>query len=98
MPRPRPSFLSVLLAILAAAALVGLGRLTAPAPAAARARGYHDGAVAGHAEGFLVGRAEGLQEGQAAAATAELPHQVAGLSDRTVTSSGPPQVTHGPVV
>ena len=73
MPRPRPSFLAVLLAILAAAVLVGLGRLTAPAPAAARVRGYHDGTVAGHAEGFLAGRAEGLQEGQALAATAGLP-------------------------
>jgi hypothetical protein len=79
MPRPRPSFLSVLLAILAAAALVGLGRLTGPAPVAARARGYHDGAVAGHAEVFLAGRAEGLQEGQAVAATAGLP---SGARDR----------------
>jgi hypothetical protein len=73
MPRPRPPLLAVLLAILAAAALVGLGRLTAPSPAAARARGYHDGTTAGYADGFSAGRAQGLQEGQATAATAALP-------------------------
>jgi hypothetical protein len=59
-------------AILAAIALVVLGRLTAP-PSAARARGYHDGSVAGYADGFRAGRAEGLQEGQALAETAALP-------------------------
>jgi hypothetical protein len=79
MPRPRPPVLAVLLGILAAAALVGLGRLTAPAPDAARARGYHDGTVAGYADGFSAGRAQGLQEGQAVAATADLP---AGSRDR----------------
>ena len=73
MPRPRPPVLVVLLGILAAAALVGLGRLTAPAPDAARARGYHDGTVAGYADGFSAGRAQGLQEGQVVAATADLP-------------------------
>jgi hypothetical protein len=73
MPRPRPPLLAVLLAILAAAALVGLGRLTAPSPAAARARGYHDGTTAGYADGFSAGRAQGLQEGQATAATVTLP-------------------------
>jgi hypothetical protein len=57
MPRPRPPVLAVLLGILAAAALAGLGRLTAPAPDAARARGYHDGTVAGYADGFSAGRA-----------------------------------------
>jgi hypothetical protein len=72
MPRPRPPLLAVLLAILAAAALVGLGRLTAPT-AAARARGYHDGTVAGYADGFSAGRAQGFQEGQAVAETANLP-------------------------
>ena len=79
MPRPRPPVLAVLLGILAAAALVGLGRLTAPAPDAAQARGYHDGTVAGYADGFSAGRAQGLQEGQAVAATADLP---AGSRDR----------------
>jgi hypothetical protein len=59
-------------AILAAVALVVLGRVTAP-PSAARARGYHDGSVAGYADGFRAGRAEGLQEGQALAETAALP-------------------------
>jgi hypothetical protein len=73
MPRPRPPLLAVLLGILAAAALFGLGRVTAPATGAARARGYHDGAVAGSADGFQAGRAQGLQEGQAIAATAPLP-------------------------
>ena len=72
MPRPRPPLLTVLLAILAAAALVGLGRATAPAPAA-RARGYHEGTVAGYADGFQAGRAQGLREGQAIAETATLP-------------------------
>jgi hypothetical protein len=55
-----------------AAALVVLGRATAP-PSAARARGYRDGTVAGYADGFRAGRAEGLQEGQAIAETAGLP-------------------------
>ena len=73
MPRPRPPLLAVLLGILAAAALVGLGRVTAPDPAAARSRGYHDGTVAGYADGVQAGRAQGLQEGQAIAATAPLP-------------------------
>ena len=73
MPRHRPPLLAVLLAILAAAALVGLGRLTAPSPAAARARGYHDGTTAGYADGLSAGHAQGLQEGQATAATATLP-------------------------
>ena len=59
-------------AVLAAVALVALGRATAP-PSAARARGYHDGSVAGYADGFRAGRAEGLQEGQALAETAALP-------------------------
>jgi hypothetical protein len=65
MSRPRPPLLAVLLAILAAAALVGLGRATAPDPAAARSRGYRDG--------FRDGRAEGLQEGRGLAETAALP-------------------------
>ena len=73
MPRQRPPLLAVLLAILAAAALVGLGRLTAPSPAAARARGYHDGTTAGYADGFSAGHAQGLREGQAIAQTASLP-------------------------
>jgi hypothetical protein len=59
-------------AILAAVALVALGRATAPT-SAARAGGYHDGSVAGYADGFRAGRAEGLQEGQALADTAGLP-------------------------
>jgi hypothetical protein len=59
-------------AILAAVALVALGRLTAP-PSAARSRGYHDGSVAGYADGFRAGRAQGLQEGQALGETAALP-------------------------
>jgi hypothetical protein len=73
MPRPRPPLLAVLLAILVAAALVGLGRATAPASTAARARGYHDGTTAGYADGFQAGRAQGLQEGRAIAETAKLP-------------------------
>jgi hypothetical protein len=73
MPRPRPPLLAVLLGILVAAGLVGLGRVTAPDPAAARSRGYHDGTVAGYADGVQAGRAQGLQEGQAIAATAPLP-------------------------
>jgi hypothetical protein len=79
MPRPRPSVLAVLLGLLAAAALVGLGRVTAPSATAARARGYHDGTTSGYADGFQAGRAQGLQEGQATAATATLP---AGARDR----------------
>jgi len=80
MPRPRPPRLAVLVAILAAAALVGLGRATAPAPGAARARGYHDGTAAGYVDGFQAGRAQGLQEGQAIAETSKLPP---GARDRT---------------
>jgi hypothetical protein len=63
---------AVAIAVLAAAALVGLGRATAPT-AAARARGYHDGTTAGYADGFSAGRAEGVREGQAIAETAGLP-------------------------
>ena len=63
---------AVALAVLAAAALVGLGRATAPTTAA-RARGYHDGTTAGYADGFSAGRAEGVREGQAIAETAGMP-------------------------
>jgi hypothetical protein len=74
MTRPRHrTLVAVLAAVLAAAALVALGRATAPAPDAARSGGYHDGAVAGYADGFRAGRAEGLQEGQAIAESAGLP-------------------------
>ena len=66
MSRSRHPVLVILLGILAAAALVGLGRVTAPAPRA-------PGAVPGYADGFLAGRAQGLQEGQAIAATSALP-------------------------
>jgi hypothetical protein len=69
MSRPRRPTLAVagLLALLAAVALVVLGRATAPDPATARARGYRDGTTAGYAGGFAAGRAVGLQEGQALA-------------------------------
>jgi hypothetical protein len=76
MTRPRQRTLVAVAAIavaLLAAGLVGLGRATAPAADAARARGYHDGAVAGYADGFRAGRAEGVQEGQATAESAGLP-------------------------
>jgi hypothetical protein len=59
----RRTLAAAVLAIAAAAALVGLGRATAPTPATAR----------GYADGFLAGRAEGLQEGQAIAETAGSP-------------------------
>jgi hypothetical protein len=72
MPRQR-SLVVVLVAVLAAVGLVGLGRAWAPDPAAARARGYHDGASAGYADGFRDGHAEGLREGRALAVTAALP-------------------------
>jgi hypothetical protein len=68
MTRPR-----ILAAVALALVLFTLGRLSAPTEAAARARGYHDGTVAGYADGFRAGRAEGLQEGQATAETAALP-------------------------
>ena len=68
MTRPR-----ILAAVALALVLFTLGRLSAPTQAAARARAYHDGSVAGYADGFRAGRAEGLQEGQATAATAGLP-------------------------
>ena len=54
---------AVVLAVIAAAALVALGRATAPTPAAA----------GGYADGFLAGRAEGVQEGQAIAEAAGSP-------------------------
>ena len=76
MTRPRrPALVAALtaVAVLTAAGLIALGRATAPDPAAARSRGYHDGATAGYADGFQAGRAEGLREGQAIAATATLP-------------------------
>jgi hypothetical protein len=65
MSRPHPRALAVagLLAVLAAAGLVVLGRATAPDPATA----YRDGTTAGYADGFAAGRAVGLQEGQALA-------------------------------
>ena len=64
---------AVVLAVLFATVLLGLGRATAPSPDAARARGYHDGATAGYADGFSAGHAEGLREGQGIAETAGLP-------------------------
>jgi hypothetical protein len=69
---PRP-LVAVVLAVLVAFLFFGLGRLTAPGPAAARSRGYAAGVTAGYADGFKAGRAEGLQEGQAIASTASLP-------------------------
>jgi hypothetical protein len=54
---------AVVLAAIAAAALVALGRATAPTPATPR----------GYADGFLAGRAEGVQEGQAIAEAAGSP-------------------------
>jgi hypothetical protein len=73
MTRQRTRLFAVLLGALAALGLVGLGRATAADPATARARGYHDGAVAGYADGFRDGHAEGLREGRALAVTAALP-------------------------
>jgi hypothetical protein len=69
----RHTLVAVLLGVLVAAGLVGLGRATAPDPAAARSRGYHDGSLTGYTDGFRDGRAGGLQEGQAIAETAGLP-------------------------
>jgi hypothetical protein len=54
---------AVVLAVIAAAALVAVGRATAPTPAA----------PGGYADGFLAGRAEGVQEGQAIAEAAGSP-------------------------
>jgi hypothetical protein len=54
---------AVVLAVIAAAALVALGRATAPTPAT----------PGGYADGFLAGRAEGVQEGQAIAEAAGSP-------------------------
>ena len=54
---------AVVLAVIAAAALVALGRATAPTPPT----------VGGYADGFLAGRAEGVQEGQAIAEAAGSP-------------------------
>jgi hypothetical protein len=54
---------AVVLAVIAAAALVALGRATAPTPAT----------PGGYADGFLAGRAEGVQEGQAVAEAAGSP-------------------------
>jgi lysophospholipase L1-like esterase len=74
MARPRRrTLVAVFAAAGLAAVLVGLGRASAPAADAARARGYHDGAVAGYGDGFRAGRAEGLQEGRATAEAAGLP-------------------------
>jgi hypothetical protein len=69
MSRPRRRTLAVagLLAVLAAAGLVAVGRATAPDPGAARARAFREGTTAGYADGFAAGRAVGLQEGQALA-------------------------------
>jgi hypothetical protein len=72
MSRQR-TLVAVVLAVLSALVLFGLGRVTAPSPAAARARGYHDGATAGYADGFSAGRAEGVREGRALAETATVP-------------------------
>ena len=54
---------AVVLAVIAAAAFVALGRATAPTPDTSR----------GYADGFLAGRAEGVQEGQAIAEAAGSP-------------------------
>ena len=54
---------AVVLAVIAAAAFVALGRATAPTPDTSR----------GYADGFLAGRAEGVQEGQAIAEAAASP-------------------------
>jgi hypothetical protein len=63
MSRPRRRTLAVVvLAVLAAAGLFGLGRATASDTGTAR-----DGTTAGYADGFAAGRAVGLQEGQALA-------------------------------
>ena len=62
MTRQR-TLVAVVLAVIAAAALVALGRATAPTPATPR----------GYADGFLAGRAEGVQEGQAIAESAGSP-------------------------
>jgi hypothetical protein len=68
MSRPRRRTLAVVcLAVLAAAGLVALGRITAPDPGADRARAVREGTTAGYADGFAAGRAVGLQEGQALA-------------------------------
>jgi hypothetical protein len=61
----RRALVTLSLVLLVAAGLVGLGRATAPDPAAASSRGYRDG--------FREGRAEGLQEGRGLAETAPLP-------------------------
>jgi hypothetical protein len=70
MRRPRRRTLVVVFLAVLAAGLVVLGRATAPDPATARARGYHEGTTAGYAGGFAAGRAVGLQEGQALAESA----------------------------
>jgi hypothetical protein len=54
---------AVVLAVIAAAALVAVGRATASTPAA----------PGGYTDGFLAGRAEGVQEGQAIAEAAGSP-------------------------
>jgi hypothetical protein len=66
-PRPRTLAVVVLLAVLAAAGLVALGRATAPSSGTAR-----EGSSAGYADGFAAGRAVGLQEGQALAESSGL--------------------------
>ena len=62
MTRQR-TLVAVVLAVIAAAAFVALGRATAPTPDTSR----------GYADGFLAGRAEGVQEGQAIAEAAASP-------------------------
>ena len=82
----RRALVTLSLALLVAAGLVGLGRATAPDPAAASSRGYRDG--------FETAPLPTAARAAARAAFAHhLRHRLAGPSATTVTSSGPPRAT-----
>jgi hypothetical protein len=81
----RRALVTLSLALLVAAGLVGLGRATAPDPAAS-SRGYRDG--------FETAPLPTAARAAARAAFAHhLRHRLAGPSATTVTSSGPPRAT-----
>jgi hypothetical protein len=55
----------IFLGVVVAAALFGLGRITATGPVPVQAAGYHSGFDAGYAAGLSAGHTQGIREGRA---------------------------------